>query len=275
MQTEVSRYVVRLAETEADRRAAERLRYRVFVEEMGAAVSPEMRAAEREWDAFDPFFDHLLLIDLASPSPDPLDHVVGVYRLMTSAAAAVGKGFYSATEFDLGPILSGGRPALELGRSCVAREHRGGAGLHLLWNGLAAYVMAHGIEILFGAASFPGTDPAPLVEALSHLHHAHLAPPDLRVRVRAAGRLAMPLLPREAIDPMRAMRAVPPLIKAYLRLGGFIGEGAFVDDIFSTIDVCVVMDTGRMTERHRQFYARSQSAAADPPQRAIPGDADA
>ena len=86
--------------------------------------------------------------------------------------------------------------------------------------------------------------------------------------------LEMPLLSREAIDPMRAMRAVPPLIKAYLRLGGFIGEGAFVDDIFSTIDVCVVMDTGRMTERHRQFYARSQAAAVPLP-RVTPGDADA
>lgn len=258
MQTEVSRYLVRLAETEADRRAAERLRYRVFVEEMGAAASAEMRAAEREWDDFDPFFDHLLLIDLASPSPDPLDHVVGVYRLMTSAAAAAGRGFYSATEFDLGPILASGRPALELGRSCVAREHRGGAGLHLLWNGLAAYVMAQGIEILFGAASFPGTDPAPLVEALSHLHHAHLAPPDLRVRVRAAGRLEMPLLSREAIDPMRAMRAVPPLIKAYLRLGGTVGEGAFIDRKFNTIDVAIVMDTGRMTDRYLQFYRRTQ-----------------
>lgn len=274
MQTEVSRYVIRLAETEADRRAAERLRYRVFVEEMGAVVSAEKRAAEREWDDFDPFFDHLLLIDLASSSPDPLDHVVGAYRLMTDTAARAGLGFYSANEFDLGPILATGRPCLELGRSCVAREHRGGAGLHLLWNGLAAYVMTHGIEILFGTASFPGTDPAGVVEALSHLHHAHLAPPDLHVRVHETGRLGVPLLPREAIDPMRAMRAVPPLIKAYLRLGGFIGEGAYVDDIFSTIDVCVVMDTGRMTDRYRQFYERSQMAVAAPPSRAIPGDAD-
>lgn len=262
MSIDASRYALRLAETEADRRGAERLRYRVFVEEMGASATAEQHAARREWDAFDAAFDHLLLIDLASESPDPLDSVVGVYRLMTDATARAGGGFYSASEFDLGPILTAGRPCLELGRSCIASAHRGGAGLHLLWNGLARYVLERRIEILFGVASFPGTDPAPVAEALSHLNLAHAAPPDLRVRVRDGLGLELPRIPPEEIDPVRAMRAVPPLIKAYLRLGGFIGEGAFLDRPFNTIDVCVVMDTVRMTERYRQFYERGQFPAA-------------
>ena len=134
--------------------------------------------------------------------------------------------------------------------------------MHLLWNGLASYVLERGIELLFGVASFHGTDPAPLAEALSYLHHEHLAPPDLRVRARAAHYLDMNLMPREAIDAPRALQAIPPLIKAYLRLGGFVGDGAFVDRDFNTIDVCVVMDTVRMTERYLHFYQRTRGRRA-------------
>ena len=258
MQIDLSRYRVKLAESEVERLGAQRLRYRVFVEEMGARATPQEAAARREWDAFDPFFDHLILLSLDPAIADPLDRVVGVYRLMRGEVAAAGPGFYGAAEYDLSAISASGRASLELGRSCVAAEHRGGPGMHLLWNGLASYVLERGIELLFGVASFPGTDPAPLAEALSFLHHRHLAPPDLRVRARGAGYLAMDLMPPEAVDAGRALQAVPTLIKAYLRLGGFVGEGAFVDRDFNTIDVCVVMDTARMTERARQFYERAQ-----------------
>ena len=258
MQIDLSRYRVKLAETEAERAGAQRLRYRVFVEEMGAAATAEQRAARREWDAFDPFFDHLILLDEAADIADPLDRVVGVYRLMRDTAAAGGPGFYGAAEYDLAPILASGRRSVELGRSCVAPEHRGGPAMYLLWNGLAEYVLDRGIEILFGVASLPGTDPGPVAEALAFLHHFHLAPPELRVRARPAHFLAMDRLPREAVDPARALRLLPALIKAYLRAGGCVGEGAWVDHGFNTIDVCVVMDTGRMTERYRQYYARGR-----------------
>ncbi len=257
MQIDASRYQVKLAETETERAGAQRLRYRVFVEEMGARVSPEEHAARREWDAFDPYFDHLILLANDPAITDPLDQVVGVYRLMRGEAAAAGPGFYGAAEYDLTPIIASGRPSVELGRSCVALGHRGGPGMHLLWNGLAQYVLDRRIELLFGVASFHGTDPAPLAEALSFLHHAHLAPPDLRVRARPEHFQRMDLMPRDAVDGARALKAIPPLIKAYLRLGGFVGEGAYVDREFNTIDVCVVMDTGRMTERYLQFYQRS------------------
>ena len=259
MSLDASRYRVKLAETDAERAGAQRLRYRVFVEEMGAEASPEERAARREWDDLDPWFDHLILECLDPAIADPLDRVVGVYRLMRDMAARAGPGFYGAAEYDLTPILATARPSVELGRSCVAPEHRGGPAMHLLWNGLAEYVLDHGIEIMFGVASFHGTDPEPIAEALSLLHHRHLAPPDLRVRARPEGYVAMDRLPAEAIDPARALRAIPPLIKAYLRLGGFVGEGAFLDRDFNTIDVCVVMDTARMTERYVQFYKRGRT----------------
>lgn len=254
MKIDVSRYRVKLADTDDERAGAQRLRYRVFVEEMGAQASEEERAARREWDDFDPWFDHLILVSLDPAIADPLDRVVGVYRLMRGEAARAGPGFYGAGEYDLAPIAESGRPCVELGRSCVAREHRGGPAMHLLWNGLAEYVLDRGIELLFGVASFHGTDPAPLAEALSFLHHEHLAPPDLRARAHPAHYLDMNLMPRGAVDHLRALQVIPPLIKAYLRLGGFVGDGAFVDRAFNTIDVCVIMDTGRMTERYVQFF---------------------
>lgn len=255
MQIDAGRYRVKLAETAAEREAAQRLRYRVFVEEMGARASAEEHALRREWDAFDPYFDHLILETL-DPVADPLNRVVGVYRLMRGEAAEAGPGFYGASEYDLSPIIRSGRRSVELGRSCVAREHRGGPGMHLLWNGVAAYVLEGGIELMFGVASFPGTDADALAEALSFLHHTHLAPPDLRVRAWPEHAVAMDRMPAEAVDVARALAAIPPLIKAYLRLGGFVGEGAFVDAEFNTLDVCVVMDTGRMTDRYRAFYER-------------------
>lgn len=255
MEIDAGRYRVKLAETALEREAAQRLRFRVFVEEMGAQASDAERAARREWDDFDPYFDHLILETL-DPVADPLDRVVGVYRLMRDEVAEAGPGFYGAAEYDLGPILRTGRRVVELGRSCVAREHRGGPGMHLLWNGLAAYVLDRGIELLFGVASFPGTDVDGLSEALSFLHHAHLAPPDLRVRARPDHFVEMNRMPEGEVDVARALRAIPPLIKAYLRLGGFVGDGAYVDGDFNTLDVCVVMDTARMTERYRQFYER-------------------
>lgn len=255
MEIDAGRYRVKLAETALEREAAQRLRFRVFVEEMGAQASDAERAARREWDDFDPYFDHLILETL-DPVADPLDRVVGVYRLMRGEVAEAGPGFYGASEYDLGPILRSGRRAVELGRSCVAREHRGGPGMHLLWNGLAAYVLEREIELLFGVASFPGTDVDGISEALSLLYHAHLAPPDLRVRAWPEHFVEMNRMPEEEVDAARALRAVPPLIKAYLRLGGFVGDGAYADVDFNTLDVCVVMDTGRMTDRYRQFYER-------------------
>jgi putative hemolysin len=260
------RFTVKLADSEDEVGAAQRLRYRVFVEEMGATPKPGDAELRRERDVFDPYFDHLLLIDNEAATTDPLDRVVGAYRLMTGSMARSGIGFYGATEYDLAKLVAYPRETLELGRSCVSADHRGGAGMHLLWTGLGQYVAERGVEILFGVASFHGADPEPLAQPLSYLHHHHLAPEDLRVRALAQYYQPMDLLSPDQISKVEAMRMIPALIKAYLRLGGFVGEGAFVDHAFNTVDVCLLMDTTRMVERYRTFYSReSRSAAARMP----------
>jgi putative hemolysin len=246
--------VVRLARDDRDLRAAQRLRYRVFVQELGATGAMVDHAAQLEMDAFDPVFDHLLLIDPARSAAD-LDDVVGVYRLLRLDQLPAGGRFYSEDVFDLDLLRAANRPMMELGRSCVAAPYRGGAAMLLLWNGVADYVLRHGVEIMFGSASFQGTDLAALAQPLSFLHHNHLAPPHLRVRAHQNTRAGVSLIPAALINPRTV--EIPALIKAYLRLGGFVGDGASCDTAFNTTDVCVVMDTQMMSARHRAFYTRS------------------
>ncbi len=242
---------VRIATRPADVVAAQRLRYQVFVKELGGNGPMVDHLAGIEQDAFDPSCDHLVLVD---PARDEGDHVVGAYRLMRGdQAEALGR-FYSEDEYDLAPLRATGRRLLELGRSCLHVDYRGGTAMYHLWHGLADYVTAHRVEILFGVASFHGTDPQALAMPLSYLHHYNLAPPELRVRARAHAR--MDLLAPDRIDRKRAMIETPALIKAYLRLGGHVGDGAFVDHAFNTTDVCLVMDTARMNDKQRTLYTK-------------------
>lgn len=271
MISEEGRYQVRLAGTEEEVAAAQRLRYRVFVEEMGAQAAPEDAALRRERDRFDAHFEHLILIDRECDSADPLDRVVGAYRLMTGQRARDGIGFYGATEYDLTLLENYPRNVVELGRSCVAADHRGGLGMDLLWRGVGDFVTSRQIEIMFGVASFHGADPAPFADALSFLHHNHLAPPDLRVKALPAHFVAMDRVPVEQVDRKAALRAIPALIKAYLRLGGFVGEGAWVDHEFNTVDVCLLMDTARMVNRYRDRYGK-ETGQAETPRRPEAGD---
>jgi putative hemolysin len=216
------------------------------VEELGGGGTLVDHDARLEQDRFDPYFDHLVLSDTTR------DLVVGVYRVMRQDQAEAAGSFYSANEYDLSPLLNSGRSVLELGRSCLHRDYRGGMAMYHLWSGLAAYIAEHEIEVLFGVASFHGTDISQLREALSLLHHNHLAPPDLRVRARTFQ--SMNLLDADAFDRRAAMLKVPSLIKAYLRLGGFVGEGAFIDHDFNTTDVCLILDTAKMNERQARLY---------------------
>ncbi|NPD17355.1 GNAT family N-acetyltransferase [Xinfangfangia sp. D13-10-4-6] len=251
-------YTLRLAVDEADIRGAQRLRYRVFVEELGASGGLIDHAQRLETDSFDALFDHLVLIDKRVP-PASGDHVVGAYRLLPDDRLPQGGRFYSEDEYDLSPLRATGRRLLELGRTCVHPDHRGGAAMLLLWNGLAEYVLEREIEVMFGPASFHGTDTAALAKPLSWLWHHHLAPPAIRVRALPPGRAEMDLIPADGLDRASAMAAMPALIKAYLRLGGMVGDGAFIDRPFNTTDVCLLMDTGRMSARHRDFYTRKQA----------------
>lgn len=240
---------VALAQSDQDLRAAQRLRYDVFVAELGGGGALVDHAERLEKDRFDPFFDHLLLFDDALGG-----QVVGVYRMLRDTQAAKAGGHYSGDEYDLTPLLQTGKRLLELGRSCVHIDYRGGAAMYHLWNGLAAYVARHDIDIMFGVASFHGTDVDTLAAPLSLLHHRHLAPETLRVVAKPPGATKMNLLPEDRIDRRQAMKQMPALIKAYLRLGGVVGAGAYLDHNFNTTDVCLIMDTGAMSDRQKRIY---------------------
>ncbi|WP_282060505.1 GNAT family N-acetyltransferase [Roseobacter litoralis] len=246
--TSAPSFVTKLASTPEDLRAAQALRYEVFVEELGGSGTMVDHVNRLEQDRFDPYFEHLILTDTTKGK------VVGVYRLMRQEQALKAGEFYSASEYDLTALLNSGRRVLELGRSCLHRDYRGGMAMYHLWSGLATYIANHRIEVLFGVASFHGTDAKALAQPLSLLHHRHLAPPDLRVRAREEAYQPMNLIAETELDRRAAMVQVPSLIKAYLRLGGFVGEGAFIDHAFNTTDVCLVLDTAQMNHRQARLY---------------------
>lgn len=235
-----------LAESEEDLRDALALRYEVFVRELGGAGDGVDHVAGQETDPFDAYADHLILRDLGSGA------VVGVYRVLRSDQAARAGGYYCDSEYDLTPLKRSGRNLLELGRSCVHPDYRGGVAMFHLWTGLARYVYLHGSELLFGVASLKGADPERLAGPLSLLHHRYRAPADLRVRARDFQ--SMDLIPEAELDRRAAMVAMPPLIKSYLRLGGMVGDGAFVDHAFKCTDVCMIMDTAALNERAVRLY---------------------
>lgn len=253
MKPETTYFDIRLATSETDLQAAQRLRYRVFVEELGGDGPLVDHDRRLERDEFDDVVDHLCLIDNRRSAED-LDHVVGIYRLLPGDRAADFGRFYCDSEYDLRPLRECGRSVLELGRSCVDPAYRGGTGMFFLWNALAEYVLDHDIDILFGVASFHGTDISMLAPSLSWLHQNHLAPEALRPTALPGGYQKMDLIPADQLDRREALIAMPALIKAYLRLGGVVGEGAFIDRDFNTTDVFLLMDTKTMSDKHRKFY---------------------
>ena len=245
---------VRLAHDAREIAAAQALRYRVFYQEMGAHPTVETALARRDIDAFDDYCDHLLVFDHARGSGDAA--VVGTYRLIRrEAAERIGR-FYSAAEYDIGCIARYPGAVLELGRSCIDAQARNRPTMQLLWRGIAAYVFEHGIELMFGCASLPGTDPQALAVPLAYLYHHHLAPPALRPRALPERYLDMNRLSSGAFDPTDALSQLPPLLKGYLRLGGFVGDGAVVDQQFNTTDVCIVVKTDLVTEKYYRHYER-------------------
>jgi putative hemolysin len=254
---------VRLAESPAEIEAAQRLRYRVFVDELGAKPGAEALRTGLDADKFDAYCDHLLVLDHAKG--DGAAAIVGTYRLLRRSVARAHDGFYTATEFDISKLESTPGEILELGRSCVDAEHRNRPTMQLLWKGIAAYVFRHDIKLMFGCASLPGVDPAAHAAALTYLHRNHLAPEAVRTRALPERYVAMDLAPAAAsheaaaaaFDARAVIAALPPLIKGYLRLGGFVGDGAVIDREFNTIDVCILVVTDAVTDKYFNHYART------------------
>lgn len=246
------RLAVRLASSHADIVAAQRLRHDIFFRDMGA-TGPAQQGG-RDIDPYDDLCDHLLVEDHSRPGSP----VVGTYRLLRQSVADVHAGFYSAHEFDLSGVLAHakreGVELLELGRSCVDPAYRDAGTIQLLWRGIADYLQRHRIGYMFGCGSFPGTDPAEHAEGMSLLAHDHLAPAELRARAIGPDAIPLAALPIGGYDPRLALRRLPPLIKAYLRVGAELGDGAFIDHAFNTIDVFVVMPVARIASRYAQRF---------------------
>lgn len=251
-----SSFEVRLAKTSEDIIAAQKLRYSVFVDEFGAKISEKQKKEKLEIDIFDNYCDHLLLIDKSKKSDLLEGKVVGVYRLMKHSNASNGIGFYSQNEYDLTLLFSSGMKCLELGRSCVAQEYRNGLALYLMWEALAKYVALEKIDILFGVASFKGVDPNKISKGLSILHHKYMAPKYLRISALPHSYLSMNIIPMENINHSEAMLQIPSLIKSYIKLGGVVGDGAFIDYEFNTIDVGIIIDTNSIIKRYKKYKTK-------------------
>lgn len=246
-------FVVRLARNDEEIQAAQSLRYRVFYEEMGAKPSPEMVARRADFDDFDTICDHLLVLDPVRG--DGAEAVVGTYRLIRRSVGESFGRFYSAGEYDLSSLIANAGQFMELGRSCVDAAYRSGAAMRALWGGIAEYVSEHKVDMMFGCASLPGTDPDRLAEQLSYLHHYHMAPELLRPQALPHLYVPMDRMPKDDLNPRRVLAALPPLIKGYLRLGGFVGDGAVIDHQFNTTDVCVMVKTDLITDRYAKHYS--------------------
>jgi len=247
-------FEVRLAKTAAEIDAAQALRFRIFYEEMAAKPSPEMALTRRDFDAYDEVCDHLLVLDRRRGEGP--ESIVGTYRLIRRHAAARMGRFYSSAEYDVQKMIDYPGEVLELGRSCIARDARNTATMQMLWRGIALYAYHYNIQVMFGCASFPGTDPGQHAQAMSYLYHHHLAPPEIRVRALDHRYVNMEMLEPGSYDARKAMARVPPLIKGYLRLGGFVGDGAVIDAQFNTTDVFVIVKTELITEKYMRHYER-------------------
>ena len=241
---------VLIASSKEDILAAQKLRYQVFFEEMGAKATPEVLRTKCDKDAFDDVCDHLLVVDHL-----PEGHrVVGTYRLIRRKAMRKIGHFYSDSEYDISPIHRYSGEVLEVGRSCVDAKYRNRAVMQLLWRGIGAYVSKFNIGILFGCASFHGTDPAKHAMALSYLHHYHLAPQELRPTALPDRYVDMNLMPKEQVDAKRAFASLPALIKGYLRLNGYVGSGAVIDAEYNTTDVSIIVKIDRVTDKYANRY---------------------
>jgi len=249
---------VRLARTKGDMRRAQRLRYHVFYNEMAAIPDVMASLSRRDEDPYDPVCDHLMVVDaeaaFKAKRPWPRrPRVVGTYRVLRQEIADLYDGFYTQGEYDIAPLIEAKSPRynfMEMGRSCVLKPYRTRRTVELLWQGLWNYIREHGVDVMVGCASFSGTDPRQHAMALSFLHHNALAPPGWRVRAHDRLHVDMNMMPVSEIDHRTVLRALPPLIKGYLKLGAYVGDGAVIDREFGTTDILMILPVEDINERY-------------------------
>ena len=253
---------VRLARTAAEVRQAQKLRYRVFYQEGSAIPNPGRLLARRDVDGYDAICDHLLVIDHAARDRSAFNRpaVVGTYRLLRQPLAEEYGGFYTAGEFDIGALIARhqqsaiprARPLLRAG-ALSQQAHRRTALARHPW-----ILLQNRLDVMIGCASLDGTDPKQLALPLSFLHHYAGAPEPWRARALPERYVEMNRMSKEAIDPKAALRALPPLIKGYLRLGAYIGDGAVIDHEFGTTDVLIVLPVSAIKPRYLEHFDLSR-----------------
>ena len=229
---------VRLAANASDVIAAQRLRYKVFCEEMGADLH---RADGRDVDEFDAVCEHLIVLDEA------LDKVVGTYRILAPWGARAVTRMYSEGEFRIDSLKPIAHEIFEVGRACIHPAYRNSGALARLWTGLGAYVRDHDVKYLAGCASVPLDSGSLNLGALrAELISKHLAPADFRVEpIRGLQSLG---------DPTGLRPVAPALLKGYLRLGAWVcGEPAWDPD-FDSADFFVLLPIERMAPRYAQHF---------------------
>jgi putative hemolysin len=250
---------VRLARDKRSIKRMQKLRYEIFYQHGRAIADLATRLTRRDIDSFDNICDHLMVVDCSrmqsyfgSPS------VVGTYRLLRQEIAERHGGFYSSNEFDISDLLKrhAGQRFLELGRSCVLPSYRSKRAIELLWHGVWSYVIENRIDVMIGCASFEGTDREQLARSLSFLHHFARAPEQWRAVAWSSRRIEMNRVAKNEIDTRRAWRELPPLIKGYLRVGAFVGDGAVFDPQFGTTDVLVVLPVATINTRYVRHFGR-------------------
>lgn len=261
---------VRLASRKKEIKKAQRLRYKVFYKEMSAVPDIQTKMKRRDIDVFDKICDHLLVLDHEYNSKKypfiPKSKIVATYRILTEEMAKLSGGFYTQNEFDIEPLLARHKSThkfLELGRSCVLKPYRSKRSVELLWRGLWAYIQENQANAIIGCASLEGVDPQAHALALSFLHHHASAPDEWKVKAHKSRYVNMNLIPKEEIDMKAALKVLPPLIKGYLRLGAYIGEGAVIDHQFGTTDVMIIMPTENISDRYINHFSAPEEKNAN------------
>lgn len=237
------RFEASFAQTRAEILETQQLRYRIFAGELGAQINSGDAGVDH--DQYDPYCRHLLVRDTAS------GRVIACTRILTDDQAPNAGGFYSSSEFDLAMLDSLPGRVMEIGRTCVDADYRGGAAIATLWQAIAAYVTAHGFDYLFGCASIDLTDGGAQAHAiLENIRSKYLAPDYQRVR---------PYIPLPAADSRATEKPkLPPLLKAYLSLGAKACGEAYWDRDFNCADVFMLLNVSDLHPRYaRHFFGKT------------------
>ena len=197
-------------------------------------------------DEFDEFCDHLVVVDNSVAS----DFVVGTYRLLLKGKNEKYKKFYSDSEFDISNLFKKNISMLEAGRSCVDENYRDGKIIKLLWRGLAFYIIQKKVDLIFGCASFPSSNYSEFKNQLSYLNHFHKPPSKYSTFPKEKLKADLDILSSKKINKEDEFRLLPPLIKAYIRAGAWVGKGAVVDKRFDTTDVLIILKSQNIIKKY-------------------------